>query len=112
MHNYPEAILFGVAETQASSETLLSAVRYAHSHLNRPFSSGICRIFENHPNLSDDDQAFEILLWYVEHGNAATDAEPEEKRVAQEVVSVDHLTRGGALQFRDRTVTLLLAGLK
>ncbi len=100
MHNYPEGILFGVAESQASPETLLSAVRYAHSQLNRPFSSGICRIFENHPNLSDDDQAFEILVWYVEHGNAATDGGTEEKRVAQEVVSVDHLTRGGALQFR------------
>jgi len=100
-HKYPEGILFGLAESQASPETLLRAIRYAHSQLNRPLGNGICRILESHPKFADDDQAFEALVWYVEHGNAVTEGETEEKRIEQEIVSIDHLMRrGGALQIR------------
>ena len=100
-HKYPEGILFGLAESQASLETLLRAVQYAHSRLNRPFGNGICRILETHPQLANDDQAFEALVWYVEHGNALTEGETEEKRIEQDVVSIGHLMqRGGALQIR------------
>lgn len=100
-HDYPEGILFGLAESQTSPKTLLSAIQYAHSQPERPFGNGICRIFQRHLHLADDHQAFEILVWYVEHGNAATEGEAERERVKQEIIDIDSLTRrGGALQIR------------
>ncbi|MEW6118159.1 MAG: hypothetical protein AB1553_14865 [Nitrospirota bacterium] len=100
-HYYPEGILVGLADSEASSETLLRAIQHAHSQPDRPFGSGISRIFQGHPLLANNDQAFEILLWYVENGNASTEGESEAKRVEQETVNVDQLTeRGNALQIR------------
>ncbi len=99
--DYLEGIFFGLAESQASQKTLLSAIQYAHFQTDRSFGAGICRIFQQHPYLGQDERAFEVLLWYVENGQAVTEGESDEKRAEQEIVNVENLLqRGSALMIR------------
>lgn len=99
--DYPTAILRGLAESQVALDILQKTIHYAHSQPGRPFCHGISRIFQSQPELAEDEQAFEILAWYVENGIATTEGETDKKRVEQEIVDVNQLTRrGGGIQIR------------
>lgn len=95
VHDYPKVILRGLAESQTSRDTLLKVIQYAHSQPDRPFCHGVSRIFQSRPDLAEDEEAFEILAWYVENGIGATEGEADKKRVEEAVVNIDHLTRRG-----------------
>lgn len=104
-HCYPEGILSGLAESQASRETLLRAIQYAHLEMGKKFGNGICRIIQNHPSLSEDDRAFEILLWYAENGDSGLDSTVEKLRDEKKIVNVNDLTEPG-----DRIVVRAYSG--
>lgn len=95
--DYPNAILNGLAESHVHEQILLKAVKHAHSLDGEPFCGGISRIFETHPALGHEDEAFEILKWYVEHGNAETDDERDKKRVEDEIVNITEFVRQGQI---------------
>jgi ATPase family protein associated with various cellular activities (AAA) len=101
--NYFEGILFGLCESSADKATLIEAILYVHARPDRLLCGGISRVIDRNPNLAEDERIFEILVWYVENGNATTQGhdDAEIRRLEQEIIKVEHLTRaGGGVQIR------------
>lgn len=93
--DYPNAILNGIAESHVHEQELLQVVKHAHSLEGNYFCGGISRIFETTPALGHDDDAFEVLKWYVEHGIAETCGERDKKRVEDEIVNIAEIIQQG-----------------
>lgn len=95
--DYANAILNGLAESHVHEQILLQAVKHSHSLDGKPYCGGISRIFETHPALGHDNEAFDVLKWYVMHGNAETDGERDKKRVEDETVNIAEFIRQGQI---------------
>ncbi len=79
-HSYIEHILWGLAETEASSdESLAQAAESAHQHPEKPFGSDIARLVEKHPHIAGDFEILEILIWYATAALKIRKAGPVEK---------------------------------
>ena len=101
-HSYIEHILWGLAETEASSdESLAQAVKRAHQHPEKPFGSDIARLMERHPHIAGDSEIFEILIWYALNGEADESEDLDGKNIERETITIDSLIqRGGSLHIR------------
>lgn len=98
---YFNEILNGLAESQIAEEMLVSVIRYAHSLSDRPCCEGISRLLKKYPALANHEDIFQTLVWYVENGPAATDAQSDAHRTQELLLSADRLTaNGGFLQVR------------
>ena len=101
-HSYIEHILWGLAETEASSdESLAQAVKRAHQHPEKPFGSDIARLVERHPHIAGDSEMLEILIWYALNGEADESEDLDGKNIERETITIDSLIqRGGSLHIR------------
>ena len=69
---YGQHVLQGLAGTeQVDENATIETLRAAHAHRKRPFGLQILRLAKNHPVCARDDDVFEALLWYAEHGEAS-----------------------------------------
>lgn len=99
---YVSHLLWGLAEADDLDEaSARSAVLNAHARPARPYGSDIARLFEKCPQIANDPDSFEILIWYVEHGDANEEDDIESDAVERDVVTIDDLMRGaGGLHIR------------
>ena len=99
---YLRYILCGLAESENVDESVLKlAVRHAHAKDNKPFGEEIARIFDQYPAIAADLATLEVLLWYVEHGDANEDEAAEQDNLNVEVVEIDDLIeRAGKMRIR------------
>ena len=96
--SYIEHILWGLAETEASSdESLAQAVKRAHQHPEKPFGSDIARLMERHPHIAGNSEILEILIWYALNGEADESEDLDGKNRERETITIDSLIqRGGS----------------
>lgn len=99
---YIQNILWGLAEAEATDDDALKqVVANAHARPNRPYGSDIARLFERHPRIARDFSTLDILLWYVEHGEANEDEATDHANIEREVISIETLLeRGGRIHIR------------
>ena len=68
---FGQHLLQGLAAAeQVDEDATIATLRTAHAHPDRPFGLQIVRLIERHPACARDDDVFEALLWYAEHGEA------------------------------------------
>jgi hypothetical protein len=93
-HTYISHILWGLAEADdLDDDSVRCAVLNAHDRPRRPYGSDIARLFGKYPQIASDPDIFEILIWYVENGEAAERDDIESNSIAREVVTIDDLIR-------------------
>jgi len=104
--SYIQHILWGLAESDEPPETCLAqAIRHAHMHPDKPFGADIARLIENHPDVAQDGEILEILLWYAEHGEAnLNDAVDELNTQKQSITIRDLLYEGQSFKLRGQDV--------
>ena len=105
--DYFNELLNGLGEGSPSDETLKSAICYAHDLPGSPCCDGISYLLRKHPRLTQDDDIFAILCWYVENGPAATDGESDQRRMQELIISAEQLVQRGGFSsvrsgYRDR----------
>ena len=89
---YVSGVLWGLAEaTDVDDEVLIRAILNAHGRPDRPYGSGIIHIIERHPRVAADTAIFDLLAWYVEHGEADDDQPADLSNAESEVVTIDDL---------------------
>ena len=76
---YIEHILWGLADTEASSESLIKAVKRAHKHPQRPFGGDISRLLEKHPHIGREPEILQILVWYALNGEMSEAHDSDEE---------------------------------
>ena len=100
-HSYIEHILWGLAETEASSdESLAQAVKRAHQHPEKPFGSDIARLVKRHPHIAGDSEILEILIWYALNGKADKSEDLDGKNIKRETITIDSLIQRGRSLYR------------
>ena len=99
---YIGMILWGLAEAgEIPPDVLKQAVTNAHNRKEHPYGREIARIFQKHPSIASDEPTLNILLWYLEHGQALNDELAERDSVQRAVVTIeDLLEAGGKLHIR------------
>ncbi len=71
---YIRHIIWGLSEaSDLNEEVLRAAVLNIHARPDRPYGNEIARLFGKYPQLAADDVQLNILLWYVEYGEADGD---------------------------------------
>lgn len=99
--DYFNAVLNGLAESQAYDSTLIAVLHYAHNLPEHPCCEGICHLLQKHSELATTDGILSLLLWYVENSTAATSDESDKKRTQELLITASQLiTRGGFTMFR------------
>ncbi|MDL2124554.1 MAG: ATP-binding protein [Deltaproteobacteria bacterium] len=99
--SYIEHILWGLAETEASSdESLAQAVKRAHQYPEKPFGSDIARLMERHPHIAGNSEILEILIWYALNGEADESEDLDGKNVERETITIDSLIQRGGSHIR------------
>lgn len=89
---YVSHILWGLAETDnPGNDELIRAILNAHARPSRPFGSDIVRLISKHPLLAANNAVFDILTWYVEHGEANDKDDVDSTNTAREILTVDDL---------------------
>ncbi|MCD4673728.1 MAG: hypothetical protein K8R77_13775, partial [Anaerolineaceae bacterium] len=100
-HSYLEHILWGLAETEASSdESLAQAVKRAHQHPEKPFGSDIARLMKKHPHIAGDSEILGILIWYALNGEANESENLDGKNIERETITIDSLIQRGGSHIR------------
>jgi len=100
---YVSHILWGLAEAkeEVEADLLKEAVADAHSRTGRPYGNDIPRLFEKYPQIAEDPSVFEILVWYVENGEANENETADSSNTEREILSIDDLMdHGGKLYVR------------
>ncbi|WP_277057927.1 ATP-binding protein [Trichlorobacter lovleyi] len=92
---YFNGIVNGLSESRATDELLVEALRHVHDLPGRPCCEGVCRILQKRPTLAAHNEVFAMLIWYVEHGEADTNEETDQKRTQELTVSAEQLIRRG-----------------
>ena len=93
---YGRAVLDGLAGAEHVDEHVtIAALHTAHTRARQPFGLQIVRVVRRHPACLRDDDVFEALLWYAEHGDAAEMRESGHEEDAEEPVSIDALVSAG-----------------
>ena len=66
---FGQHLLQGLAAADhVDEEATIKTLRAAHFHPDRPFGLQIVRLVERHPGCGNNDEVFQALLWYAEHG--------------------------------------------
>ncbi|MHB8908395.1 MAG: NACHT domain-containing protein [Syntrophales bacterium] len=99
---YVSHILWGLADAEVVEDNpLIDAIFTAHSRPDRPYGENIARLFEKYPHIGKDPTIFDILVWYVENGNASEDTVEDTTQNQRDIVSIsDLVNRGGRLHIR------------
>lgn len=85
-------VLEGLASAEkVDKDATIAALRAAHAHRDRPFGLQIVRVVDRHPVCLRDDDIFEALLWYSEHGEASENQVSGCGDHAEEFPSIDDL---------------------
>lgn len=89
--SYISHLLWGLAESsELDSELATRAVLNAHDRPNRPYGSDIARIIGKMPSIASNPTIFAVLVWYVEHGDAAGE-DIDTKNVKREISTIEDL---------------------
>jgi len=101
-HTYISNILWAIIEHEkAPDDVARDAILHAHNRTGRPYGEDIARIVSRMPNLASNDEIFEILMYYAEHGSAEEDPESEKERIDRETASIrDLMDYGQSLRIR------------
>jgi hypothetical protein len=91
---YGDAILHGLVESKVDSAALLPLIGRLNRERNPGFCSGFCWLISARPALSAINDAFELLLWYMENGPISTSGEAETQRIQQDMLNADRLLDG------------------
>ncbi|ANL74956.1 AAA ATPase domain-containing protein (plasmid) [Rhizobium phaseoli] len=98
---YINRLLSGLAESEgASAAVLRRAIVTAHERDERAYGSEIARLIEKNPELAADPAIFEILVWYVENGDANETDIVDRSNTEREVTTIEDLVRQGRLHIR------------
>lgn len=99
---YVQQLLWGLAEAESVAlEPLQAAVLDAHAREGEPYGVGIARLFESHPELGRSQSCWDVLVWYILHGEASDNVDVDTDHADKEMVSIeDLLNRGGKLHVR------------
>jgi hypothetical protein len=93
---YVSHILWGLIEAQDVDDGLLKeAIFNAHQRPQRPYGNEVARLFQKCPKLAKDASVFDILLWYIENGEANEDEVIDASTKDREVISIDDLLSAG-----------------
>lgn len=92
---YFNGIVNGLSESEATDELLIQALRYVHDLPGQPCCEGVCRTLQKRPALAALDDIFTMLIWYVEHGEAAINEETDQNRAKELTISAEQLIRRG-----------------
>ena len=99
---YVEHILWGLAEcSEPDVDSLKFAVSNAHA---RPTDHGraIVRIFQMHPHIASHEATFEILAWYVHHGDGSEGDSTGASKADDQIITIsDLLEKGGRIHVRN-----------
>lgn len=95
-HNYRAAILRGLTEAELPLDDLRHAVQICHSAPGKPFGHEICRLIEKNPAIVEDETAFNILCWYVEHGEADPAEQTQATKAEEDKINIKHLIHAGS----------------
>ena len=96
---YVGHILSGLAETEASDESLDKAVKRAHQHAERPFGREIARLLEKHPHIAYNAEILQILIWYALNGEAGDDDDTDKKDAERQTIAIETLLQRGSSFF-------------
>ncbi|WEX79418.1 ATP-binding protein (plasmid) [Sinorhizobium numidicum] len=100
-HAYISHLLWGLAESEgASLEALKRAIVTVHEREERAYGSEIARLIEKNPEVAADPLIFEILVWYVENGDANETDAVDRSNTEREVTTVEDLISQGHLHVR------------
>lgn len=101
-HAYVEHLLWGLAEAESVPLALLETVVLdAHARMGRQYGNCIALLFERHPELGRPQPCWEILVWYIQNGEASDDADVDTDHSDREMVSIEYLLdRGSTLHVR------------
>jgi hypothetical protein len=99
---YVSHLLWGLAEAgDLSDDIIRRAILNAHGRPDHPYGSDIARLIANQPKVASDPTVFDILVWYVEHGEANVADDVDSSNTERELVKIDDLLRGaGRLHIR------------
>lgn len=99
---YVQQLLWGLAEAESVSlEPLEAAVLDAHLREGKPYGDCIARLFERHPELGRSQSCWDVLVWYILHGEASDNVDVDTDHADREMMSIeDLLNRGGNLHIR------------
>ncbi len=94
---YIEHILGGLAEAEdgVTERLVISAIKHAHSILDRPYGTEIARLFERCPEVAEDSELLDILLWYAEYGKVDENAQINQTEAEKEMITIEDLLAGG-----------------
>ena len=91
---YGRMLLQGLAGAEhVDTGRTITAVQAAHAHPEQPFGLQIIHIVEQHPECVRDDDVFEALLWYAEHGEARENLQFRNEGDSEAFTSIDELVR-------------------
>ncbi len=91
---YGDAILHGLGESKVDNTTLLPLIGRLNQERNPGYCSGFCWLISARPVLSADNDAFELLLWYMKNGPTSASGEAEMQRIQQDMLNIDQLLNG------------------
>ncbi|MCY4420212.1 MAG: hypothetical protein OXC42_03025 [Gammaproteobacteria bacterium] len=89
---YGQHVLQGLADADhLDKEMTIAALQAAHAHQNRPFGWQVANLVMHHPACIQDDDIFEMILWYAEHGEAREVLQPDLPQQGNEISSIHDL---------------------
>ena len=89
---YGRHMLQGLANADnLDKEMTIAALQAAHAHQGRPFGWQIANLVKFHPDCLQNDDVFDMLLWYAEHGEAREVLQPDLPQQRNEISSIDDL---------------------
>jgi hypothetical protein len=94
--SYIAHILWGLAETEASDNSLNKAVKRAHQHPERPFGQEIARLLEKYPHVAYDPEILQVLIWYALNGEGGEYSDTDEKDTEHQTITIDTLLQHGS----------------
>jgi hypothetical protein len=91
--SYIRRLLWGLAEADGMDIGVLSAaIVDAHARSGRPYGSGIARLFSKYSELGTNPLLIQVLVWYLERGEANDDVAVDDVSDAdRELVTVEDL---------------------
>lgn len=101
-YSYIESILWGLAEIDSVSDNaLISVLKRAHKHPEKPFGRDLTRLVGNHSHVAADPEILNMLIWYALNGDANDDEESDKHNTERETIDINSLMdRGDRLHIR------------
>ena len=89
---YGQHVLQGLADADhLDKEMTIAALQAAHAYQGRPFGWQIANLVKHHPVCLKNDDVFDMLLWYAEHGEAREVLQPDLPQQWNEISSIHDL---------------------